>query len=141
MKIQSGLTLALVLFALVSCDQDSSSSDDAKENNGPDVVQQEPAKEEAPVNIQTAPAAASTAALNPPHGEPGHDCAIPVGAPLDGSGGTAQPAANVQPAAQPFTQPATQPASTSTLPAGTPNPAHGEPGHDCAVAVGAPLPG
>lgn len=41
-----------------------------------------------PVTISTnpspAPAAKTTTApgMNPPHGEPGHDCAIPVGSPL-----------------------------------------------------------
>lgn len=50
--------------------------------------------------------------LNPPHGQPGHDCSIPVGSPLK---------------AQAQTKPVL-------------NPPHGEPGHDCSVAVGAPLP-
>jgi hypothetical protein len=29
-----------------------------------------------------APGGGATAGVNPPHGEPGHDCSIPVGAPL-----------------------------------------------------------
>ncbi len=84
----------------------------------------------APLNMQGAPSpndkpqpARATAQLNPPHGEPGHDCAVPVGAPLN-SGNTA-------PAVAPSSQPANANAKL--------NPPHGEPGHDCAVPVGAPL--
>lgn len=72
--------------------------------------------------------------LNPAHGQPGHDCAIPVGAPLDGS----NPATTQSP------EPINDLPSTSVSPVRvdqTPdvNPPHGEPGHDCAVPVGAPL--
>lgn len=85
---------------------------------------------------QATPAAPATTAtpasgkVNPPHGEPGHDCALPVGAPL---GGGAAPAA---PKAQINTMP-----SVPAAPAGTGkvNPPHGEPGHDCAKPVGAPI--
>jgi len=73
-------------------------------------------------------------AINPAHGQPGHRCDISVGAPLnskpvpvktntqtsdvilDGGSGT-----------------------TTTLPKGTPNPAHGQPGHRCGTKVGDPL--
>ncbi len=80
--------------------------------------------------------------LNPPHGEPGHRCEIPVGAPLDSdpvnSNGMVQQQLiqdHAQPAAQP--QPVQMPAGGQTARL---NPPHGQPGHDCAVAVGAPLP-
>lgn len=66
--------------------------------------------------------ATSKAQLNPPHGEPGHDCALPVGAPLNGAK-----------AASPSTTPATATGNTKI------NPPHGQPGHDCAVPVGSPL--
>ncbi len=63
---------------------------------------------------------------NPAHGEEGHRCDLPVGAPLD------KASANT-------TQEMTQ--SPLRLKSATPkiNPPHGEPGHDCSVAVGAPL--
>ena len=77
---------------------------------------------------------AGNVALNPEHGQPGHRCDIAVGAPLNGqaSAGT----------------PANQPVVTTTPSAAAPsnnsgtvrlNPAHGQPGHDCAVEVGKPL--
>ena len=78
---------------------------------------------------------AVTAQLNPPHGEPGHDCAIPVGAPLDGSGSAGNNTMMPTPA------PAPMPVADPVTGKGMLNPAHGEPGHDCAVPVGSPLPG
>jgi len=81
-------------------------------------------------------AAKTAAAINPPHGQPGHDCAVPVGAPLNSSSADNQPAPQIQ-------QPATSPAQSSTPAsngAARINPPHGQPGHDCDVAVGAPLP-
>jgi hypothetical protein len=87
---------------------------------------------------QTTPVAAG---MNPAHGESGHRCDIAVGAPLN-SPPAAAPTVNS--AAPTFnTQPVQQaPASGKTSPAATApgmNPPHGQPGHDCAVAVGAPL--
>jgi len=83
--------------------------------------------------VKTAPG------MNPPHGEPGHRCDIPVGQPL--SSKPAAPAAspnNVQVQA-PQPAPAPQPAVANTGPKPKNNPAHGEPWHDCAKQVGAPL--
>lgn len=92
-----------------------------------------------PKDLKQAPAEVYRAAgLNPPHGEPGHDCAIAVGAPLNGS-----PAANTIPSAPPTMNFPTSPIAAPS-PAAAPggprlNPPHGQPGHDCAVQVGAPL--
>ncbi|MDQ3190850.1 MAG: hypothetical protein M3Q58_04580 [Bacteroidota bacterium] len=75
--------------------------------------------------------------LNPAHGEPGHRCEIAVGAPLDSE--PTQP--NVTSIQQQPDLPApvfTPPADKTPVAKGT-NPPHGEPGHDCAIAVGAPL--
>lgn len=55
----------------------------------------------------------SQVTINPPHGEPGHRCDIPVGAPLE-----------------------TSPAKASEVAI---NPPHGDPGHRCDIPVGAPL--
>jgi hypothetical protein len=66
--------------------------------------------------------------LNPAHGQPGHRCELPVGAPLTGNAGTQTP--TTIPAA------ATQQAAPAGI---TLNPAHGQPGHRCDLAVGAPL--
>lgn len=100
-------------------------------------------KDEATTTNQTEVPASNTenttAALNPAHGQPGHDCTIPVGAPLDGSA-----RANTQ-VQQQTTTGNTSPVrvnntngSTSTANL-TKNPPHGQPGHDCTIPVGADL--
>ena len=73
-------------------------------------------------------------ALNPAHGMPNHRCEIPVGAPLNS---TPQAQTNVTAAPQ-LPAPTLPMPATGSVAAGT-NPPHGQPGHDCSIAVGAPL--
>jgi hypothetical protein len=78
-------------------------------------------------------------AMNPAHGQPGHRCDIPVGAPLDGS---LAPAGQTNPLLQTQTTPAKSPIEINQTPATTAegmNPPHGQPNHRCDIAVGAPL--
>jgi len=94
-------------------------------------------------------AAPSAAGMNPAHGEPNHRCDIPVGAPLDspptktaapGAGTPATPSISPGTVITPSGAPGNAP--VTAVPTATPpgmNPPHGQPGHDCAVAVGAPL--
>ena len=111
-------------------------------------------------------ASPSAAGMNPAHGEPGHRCDIAVGAPLNSPAGNNQdPAMSSPPVMQmtpppgsttpppsignmtaptmintaPSTAPATSPTPAATTTAPGMNPPHGQPGHDCAIAVGAPL--
>ncbi|WP_395063286.1 hypothetical protein [Flavobacterium sp.] len=92
--------------------------------------------------------------MNPSHGQPGHRCDIAVGAPLNSPPGKAS---LVQPS-RPTTISSTNAAgtvtsngatitTTSATPSVSPivtapgmNPPHGQEGHLCSVAVGAPLP-
>ena len=86
--------------------------------------------------VKTAPG------MNPPHGQPGHRCDIAVGAPLN-----SKPAVATTPSVIPNTIPgnltpsivSTSPATVKTKTAPGMNPPHGEPGHRCEIAVGAPL--
>jgi uncharacterized protein YvpB len=85
--------------------------------------------------------------LNPQHGQPGHRCDIAVGAPLNA------PATNTQQDISTTISPVTTSAAATTntnvdvqkvspqLNSSTTalNPKHGEPGHRCDIAVGAPL--
>ena len=113
----------------------------------------------------TVPAPAPVAkGMNPAHGQPGHRCEIPVGAPLNSAPGKANvqqvkpnsttlSSANLTPGtvtsngatittthnATPSATPSPAPI-TPTVTAPGMNPPHGQEGHDCAVAVGAPLP-
>ncbi|UMQ40340.1 hypothetical protein MKS83_13130 [Chryseobacterium sp. Y16C] len=73
--------------------------------------------------------------MNPPHGEPGHRCDIPVGQPLNSKPAVAQQ--SVQTIAQNTPAPTPTPAPTGPKP--ELNPPHGEPWHDCAKKVGDPL--
>ncbi len=88
---------------------------------------------------------ASSGKLNPAHGQPGHRCDIAVGQPLNSpaKSNATVPAANITPVNNPLpAQPAvTQPASPfpGTGTTAKLNPAHGQPGHDCSIAVGQPL--
>jgi hypothetical protein len=129
--------LVVASFLIVGCGESTSETEanESEAAQGELTITTEGGQE-----VETTTAPAQTAKLNPAHGEPGHDCAIAVGAPLDGSGGA--------PAAQPtfnppvtMTPPAAKPAVQGQAPANGLNPAHGEPGHDCAIAVGAPLSG
>ena len=100
--------------------------------------------------------------MNPAHGQPGHRCDIPVGAPLNSPAAkpaTPQGTAKVQKVETPsytVTPVNTSESGTTTTPnSGTPalistqtanvtqlgtNPPHGQEGHRCDIAVGAPLP-
>ena len=100
-----------------------------------------------PATIDSAAAFKAGVALNPQHGQPGHRCDIAVGAPLNAPATTIQPTVSATPPTTLSTSPTTNTkidapkvvlpqANTST--AGL-NPKHGEPGHRCDIAVGAPL--
>lgn len=89
------------------------------------------------VTQQTAAQTATAPGMNPPHGQPGHRCDISVGAPLNSK--PVAPAA-AQPTvvnAQPQVTMKEVPTTTKTAPGM--NPPHGEAGHRCDIAVGAPL--
>lgn len=86
------------------------------------------------------PQATTTVAsgLNPAHGQPGHRCDIPVGQPLNSKppakGGVPNTVATV---ASPTAS--TTPVKSDGLFAKGLNPAHGQTGHRCDIAVGQPL--
>lgn len=79
----------------------------------------------------------TTVGINPAHGQPGHRCDIAVGAPLNSKSGAQT--TQVNPTGQPMQ---IQNQVVTTQPVKTPkgmNPPHGQPGHRCDIAVGAPL--
>jgi len=92
------------------------------------------------------PAAATAPGMNPPHGEPGHLCEIAVGAPLNSAPATPAPTVKsigtvASPAPVSISTPTVSPTPSAAPAATAPgmNPAHGQPGHDCAIPVGSPL--
>lgn len=76
-------------------------------------------------------------ALNPAHGEPGHRCDIPVGAPLDSPSRTqTQTQTQTQNNTSPVIKKSTSDNATGEI---KKNPPHGQPGHRCDIPVGADL--
>lgn len=111
--------IALSIISLTSC-KDENSSDTATDQTEASTIENQDSED---------------VALNPAHGQPGHSCAIPVGAPLN------------QESSVNTTQQAPAPTNSGVSPVrlnsstATPqkNPPHGQPGHDCAKPVGADL--
>lgn len=141
MKISANILIPGALLALLSCSE-------PKKNNVVDVRPGAPLFPSAPTGTAQPGAAGTSANVNPPHGQPGHNCAIPVGAPLNTA---PAPSLNATPAVTPGSAPTNSPAGPVAAPgaptpvpaqvpvaAGT-NPPHGQPGHDCSIPVGAPL--
>ena len=137
MKIISQACIAFSFLLFVSCsDADKSNtdtvSDEVEMNSSTEQIAEPSMNNQNQVQdqgqIQNQLMDTSGVALNPPHGEPGHDCAIPVGAPLNST-----PQSNSQPIQLNATG-----TDNATTAEGL-NPPHGQPGHDCAIPVGAPL--
>ncbi|KAA6430262.1 hypothetical protein ACD591_19275 [Rufibacter glacialis] len=134
------VVLAASVLSLAGCSK-SKDNTPAQTNNSQDVTF--PAAQNQPAATgQAMPAAqgGATAGLNPAHGQPGHRCDIQVGAPLNSAPATA-PSTTVTPSAAPSALPPA-PVLPSAPPISTAkglNPPHGQPGHDCGIAVGAPL--
>ena len=95
-----------------------------------------------PAQTQAAPTAAG---MNPPHGQPNHRCDIAVGAPLNSPKGATPPPPPPAPMPQSTPQgqatvtPVDMASGTTATKPGM-NPPHGQEGHKCEIAVGAPLP-
>jgi hypothetical protein len=141
MKISANILIPGALLALLGCSE-------PKKDNVVDVRPGAPLFPSAPTGTAQPGAAATGANVNPPHGQPGHNCAVPVGAPLTtapasginatpavtpGSGSTASPAGPIAAPGAPTPVPAQVQVAAGT------NPPHGQPGHDCSIPVGAPL--
>jgi hypothetical protein len=101
----------------------------------------------APSTVKTAPG------MNPPHGQPGHRCDITVGEPLNSKPAATTTTPTTTPTVNSNVAPGSiKPSIVNTTPAITTpttttavktapgmNPPHGQPGHRCEIAVGAPL--
>ena len=83
--------------------------------------------------------AQKNAAVNPAHGQPGHRCDIPVGTPLNSKPTAVSPNQNPVVTVNPANGAQQQTNKEKTTSSVALNPAHGQPGHRCDIAVGAPL--
>ncbi|SDE46478.1 hypothetical protein [Ulvibacter litoralis] len=132
MKLKNTKKLSLVLFSVgallvYSCKEDPKTNDKTTKTETTSPAE---TKTKTATPIKTV----DGVALNPAHGQPGHRCDISVGAPLNGS---STPVKTNTQTSDVILNNGTN--NTTTLPKGTLNPAHGQPGHDCAVKVGDPL--
>ena len=95
-----------------------------------------------PISKDQSTDGATANGTNPAHGQPGHLCELPVGAPLNTPAAQAKPTATPAAPATVNTVPSTgtqNPVSPNPTPEGM-NPPHGQTNHRCDIAVGAPLP-
>jgi hypothetical protein len=140
MKYSYPAAAFILSIFFVSCDSES----DNKEQLAAPSVSPLTTNPALPANNDSAAAFKVGVTLNPQHGEPGHRCDIAVGAPLNA------PATNIQPSVSATPPPASSATTNTNIEAlkvlpqastsGTAlNPKHGEPGHRCDIAVGAPL--
>jgi hypothetical protein len=91
-----------------------------------------PSTQNATTQVQTATPVKVAKGMNPSHGQPGHRCDIPVGAPLN------SPIA-VNSAAPQVVSNSSQSVTSGTVTPKGMNPPHGQPGHRCDIPVGSPL--
>ena len=134
------LSLLVITIFSAACN-----SNEGEGNVDMNTVAPEPQTVAAPTVSDSVPKVntpnAEPIALNPAHGLPGHRCDIAVGAPLNSAPNASSAPAPVQMNAAPATQNA--PMMQSAPSAGGKvliNPPHGQPGHDCSVEVGKPIP-
>ena len=130
----------LFLTFLVSCD----SKPDNKEQLAAPSVLPSTTNPTLPGGNDSLAASNKGVTLNPQHGEPGHRCDIAVGAPLNSPSTTSTIQPTVSTPVPGATTPAVNTDAKKVAPNPTPataalNPKHGEPGHRCDIAVGAPL--
>lgn len=144
MKTTLSLLTVLFMFATISCAPGQKESQQQSNPQQMNQMQISRLKQDASTlnsggtPATTAPVQNSSAPvrLNPPHGQPGHICEIPVGSPL--------PTAPVQPNATVNSTPGAAQANSPSAPTAASNvrlnPPHGQPGHICEIPVGSPLP-
>lgn len=134
----------LAIFIVTSCKkelqpQDSSENPAKTEDASITPTENMPSVQQ-PSQVSTVAGTKTLAGLNPPHGEAGHDCAVAVGAPLNSKGTPPAPTPTYTTTQSNTTSaPAILNPNAQTVTAAGMNPPHGQAGHDCAVAVGAPL--
>lgn len=127
-KFKSILALVFIASAFLTSCKDNEKVQDIETNTPQEATLEQ--KKQALENFAPNSNKTNTSgdlAINPAHGQPGHRCDIPVGAPLQGNNSPIKMEMNKNNAG---------PAVNST--AGL-NPPHGKPGHRCDIKVGDPL--
>jgi hypothetical protein len=148
--------LCIISIIFLSCANDRKSESSTTSSPTFEVAPSSPvipgAASVPPAGVPSATTTATTG-LNPAHGQPGHRCDIAVGAPLNSApsasvtppsptGAAGSPSVLAGPRVGSIPSPAGTAPSFNTQQGVTApgmNPPHGQPGHDCSIAVGAPL--
>lgn len=115
------LIAGALVFGVTSCNEKTENSE------ATNVTTENTSETE--TSTTTSESSGNEVALNPPHGQPGHLCEIPVGQPLPNGGKASSTPANDVQLKTPLMQ------GNQKL-----NPPHGQPGHKCEIPVGQPLP-
>ncbi|UGS23833.1 hypothetical protein [Flavobacterium channae] len=160
MKKRIILASVIVSMFFVSCkkDEEVKPTEEAQQTaqpfSGEEWLKQrvggqgQPVQQPVQQQVQTQSQTQTAPGMNPPHGQPGHRCEIPVGAPLNSKPNT-QPqqqttqVVNSKPVQQPVLNVNSKDGAATIVGTATPpgmNPPHGQEGHRCDIAVGAPLP-
>lgn len=164
MKMKKLLTSVLLISLItVSCKKDETEAPVVTDSNAATVLESNnaylmEAAANTAVQVQNTESNSNNqpvttpSGMNPPHGQPGHRCEIAVGAPLNSTPNTAnkpQTTTLNSTTSQTNTPQVVAPnnnngaavitTTNQNTPAGM-NPPHGQEGHVCSIAVGAPLP-
>lgn len=144
-KFFNRLTLIATIFAVtlfISCKNEESKNSITETEIDKEIVTETEIKESLPETVSTPSSTTSNSgdvALNPPHGQPGHTCDVPVGQPLPtGSSAKTSPVINTTQRSPVINNTGNVPVNNNTS-TGNVNPPHGQPGHKCEIPVGAPL--
>jgi hypothetical protein len=133
---ESTIPKVVVPFTQVAIPQENQTVATSQPNQNQSIMYQNNAAQYTTTQVQTVAAPVKVAkGMNPSHGQPGHRCDIPVGAPLNSPIATSKTAAPQVVSNTSVTVPS---ATVTPTPKGM-NPAHGQPGHRCDIPVGAPL--
>lgn len=123
-KLTFGILLMLTFTLSMSCREDAKKEESTTQNTTVETNK---------ATTNNTPATNENVAKNPAHGQPGHRCDIPVGAPLNAppvQKSTGSPVINSG---------SGSPVQTNSGSTAKVNPPHGQPGHRCDVKVGDPL--
>jgi hypothetical protein len=132
-------SVLIVALFLISCKKEIPSNAEAvteSANASPKLPEIAPQPEQSQVTGGNPNTIMTSSPMNPAHGQAGHRCDIAVGAPLNAPAGQNTPQQGVAP--MQTNTIAAKMVSNSTTAKGM-NPAHGQAGHRCDIAVGAPL--
>jgi hypothetical protein len=133
-------TQTVIPFYQVANQQQNQTLKAQQANQGQSLYPATPAQNTTTQTQTVATPVAVAKGMNPAHGQPGHRCDIPVGAPLN-TPVTTTKTATTQVTSKPTVT--VLPSTTSTIstpptPKGM-NPPHGQAGHRCDIPVGSPL--